>query len=208
MTYNETWFLMSEGEIYNDELLIRKIILDDSKAFQLIYEKYSRSLISFAASYLPDISDAEEIIQSVFVELWENRAQLDPDRFAKNYLYKVTVNKVFNHLKRKVIERKYLQYVDALDMNTFNEAERKIYDEELNEILNQLLEQLPEQQRKIFYLSRWDGLSHKEIAEQLQISVRTVENQIYRAVKYIRENIKTDHLIIFMIAELSLASYL
>lgn len=199
---------MFDAEKHADEMLIRKIMDDDSKAFQLVYEKYSRQLISFAASYLPDISDAEEIIQTVFVELWENRAQLDPQRFAKNYLYKVTVNKVFNHLKRKVIERKYLQYIEALDMNTFNEAEKKIYHEELDAILKQVLEQLPEQQRKIFYLSRWDGLSHKEIADQLQISVRTVENQIYRAVKYIRENIKTDHLIIFLIAELSLANYL
>lgn len=199
---------MSEGKIYNDELLVSEIIQGDAKAFQLIYEKYCPQLINFAASYLPDISDAEEIIQTVFVELWENRQQLDPQRFAKNYLYKITVNKVFNHLKRKVIERKYLQYVDALEMNTFNEAEKKIYHEELDAILQQLLEKLPEQQRKIFYLSRWEGLSHKEIAEQLQISVRTVENQVYRAVKYIRENIKPDHLIIFLISELTLANYL
>lgn len=199
---------MSEGKIYNDELLVSEIIQGDTKAFQLIYEKYCPQLINFAASYLPDISDAEEIIQTVFVELWENRQQLDPQRFAKNYLYKITVNKVFNHLKRKVIERKYLQYVDALEMNTFNEAEKKIHHEELDSILQQLLQQLPEQQRKIFYLSRWEGLSHKEIAEQLQISVRTVENQVYRAVKYIRENIKPDHLIIFLISELTLANYL
>ena len=199
---------MPEGKMNMDELLIREIKKGDTKAFQLIYEKYCPQLINFAASYLPDISDAEEIIQNVFVEMWENRQQLDSERFAKNYLYKITVNKVFNHLKRKVIERKYLQYIDALDMNTFNEAEKKIYNEELDAILQQVLEQLPEQQRKIFYMSRWEGLSHKEIADQLQISVRTVENQVYRAVKYIRENIKTDHLIIFLITELSLANYL
>jgi RNA polymerase sigma-70 factor (ECF subfamily) len=199
---------MPEKEIYNDEILVRKIILDDTKAFQILYEKYCRQLIHFAASYLPDISDAEEIVQNVFVELWEKRSLLDPERFAKNYLYKITVNKTYNYLKRRVVERKYLEYLDALETDSVNETEKKIYREELNEILKQLLENLPEQQRKIFYLSHWEGLSHKEISDQLHLSVRTVENQIYRAVKYIRENIKPNHLVIFLITELMLSNYL
>lgn len=208
MAFNAFRNQMPEGKINTDEALVRKIKLGDEKAFQLIYEKYCRQLIHFAASYLPDISDAEEIIQNVFVELWEKREQLDPERFVKNYLYKVTVNKVYNHLKRKVVERKYLQCFDAFETNTVNEAEKKIYREELDGILRQLLEKLPEQQRNIFYLSRWEGLPNKEIADQLQISIRTVENQVYRAVKYIRENIKTDHLIIFLISELMLSNCL
>jgi RNA polymerase sigma-70 factor (ECF subfamily) len=195
---------MPEGKINTDEALVREIKLGDEKAFQLIYENYCRQLIRFAASYLPDISDAEEIVQNVFVELWEKREQLDPEHFVKNYLYKVTVNKAYNHLKRKVVERKYLQCLDVLEASTVNEAEKKIYREELAGAINQLLSQLPEQQRNIFHLSRWEGLSNKEIAERLQISVRTVENQVYRAVKYIRENIKPDHLIVFLITELML----
>ncbi|MDX9881044.1 MAG: RNA polymerase sigma-70 factor [Prolixibacteraceae bacterium] len=195
---------MPGKDTHTDEELITKIKLGDENAFRMLYEKYCRQLIRFAASYLPDISDAEEIIQNVFVELWERREQLDPERFVKNYLYRVTVNKVYNHLKRKVVERKYLQCLDVLETNTINEAEKKIYREELAGAVNHLLDRLPEQQRVIFYLSRWEGLSHKEIADQLQISVRTVENQVYRAVKYIRENIKTDHLVVFLISELML----
>lgn len=195
---------MPEEKIHTDEALIVKIKLGDENAFQLLYENHCRQLIRFAASYLPDISDAEEIVQNVFVELWEKREQLDPERFAKNYLYRVTVNKVYNHLKHKVVERKYLQCLDVLESNTVNEAEKKIYREELAGAVNHLLARLPEQQRTIFYLSRWEGLSHKEIADQLQVSVRTVENQVYRAVKYIRENIKPDHLVVFLISELIL----
>lgn len=193
---------MPEKTTYSDEMLARRIVLHDESAFELLYERHSRQLLSFAASYLPDFFDAEEIVQSLFVELWEKREQIDPSRFSKSYLYRIAVNKVFNLLKQQVVEKKYLQYLSELETDTANETERKIYREELAGIVEQLLMKLPEQQRKIFYMSRWDGLSHKEIADRLQISVRTVENQVYRAFKYIRENIQTDYFILFLISDL------
>lgn len=176
-----------------DEKLLAKFRDGDMGAFQKIYSTYCEPLYRFAYSYLKDSFESEEIIQDVFLKVWEKRADVDLQKSFKSYLYRITVNKIFNELKHRVVKQKYEQHALKFDQITGETPESSIEFQELNKKLELLLARLPEQQRKILILSRWKGLSNAEIAETLDISLRTVENQIYRAAKFVKLHLKDDY---------------
>lgn len=180
-------------EDHIDEKLIRRFKRGDMKAFRKIYDTYCEPLFRFANSYLKDSFEAEEIVQDVFLKVWEKRDEVDEQKSFKSYLYRITVNKVFNELKHRVVKQKYEQHALNFDQVTSETPESSIQFQELNKQLDILLTKLPEQQRTIFIMSRWKGLTNAEIAENLSLSIRTVENQIYRAAKFIKLHLNEDY---------------
>ncbi|MCG6191015.1 RNA polymerase sigma-70 factor [Maribellus maritimus] len=188
---------------YDENQLTERIKSDDVDAFKKLYDLYCQQLLKFISQYLKETTEAEEIIQDVFLSVWENRKNLQIDKSVKSYLFRIAVNKVYNHLKRKVVERKFQYYLIHNDINSENDIEDKIYFKELKETIDQIISQLPDKQRKIFQLSRLDGTPHSEIAKKFNISIRTVENQIYRAGKFIKSKLSGDILILFLIVNLS-----
>ncbi|WP_158870344.1 RNA polymerase sigma-70 factor [Maribellus comscasis] len=188
---------------YDENQLTERIKSDDVDAFKKLYDLYCQQLLKFISQYLKETTEAEEIIQDVFLSVWENRKNLQIDKSVKSYLFQIAVNKVYNHLKRKVVERKYQYYLTHNDINSENDIEDKIYFKELKETIDQIISQLPDKQRKIFQLSRLDGTPHSEIAKKFNISIRTVENQIYRAGKFIKSKLSGDILFLFLIVNLS-----
>ena len=166
---------------------------DSQDAFEKLYYKYNKKLYYFALTYLDDHAEAEEVVQSVFVRLWENRSTLNETLSVKSFVYKSTVNACYNFLKKKVIRNKYFES----ELESINENEDRTYDEifykDLKHQIDTIVSSLPPRQQHIFYLSRFEGLSHLEIATRLNLSVRTVENQIYRALCLIKDNIKVEH---------------
>lgn len=193
---------MDEIPIYGNNQLIALVKSGDIKAFKILYDSYCRQLINFILKYLPEEADAEEILQDVFLSLWENHTNLQPNKSIKSYLFQIAVNKVYNHLKRKVVERKYQHYLSMNGSVSGNDVEDKIYFEELEETIGKILVQLPNQQCRIFQLSRIEEMSHAEIAKKLSLSVRTVENQIYRAHKFVKNKLTGDLLILYLIIDL------
>lgn len=168
-------------------------------AFQNIYDTFCKSLYRFTLSYMKDSFDAEEIVQDVFLKLWEKRDEVDEQKSFKSYLYRITVNKIFNELKHRIVKRKYDQHLLNFDLVTQETPESSIQFQELNKKLESLLSKLPEQQRTIFIMSRWQGLSNAEIAQNLNLSARTVENQIYRAAKFIKLHLNNDYPIVILL---------
>ena len=179
--------------------LIAKIKDGDVNAFRKIYDLHSKPLFRFSFSYLKDSFEAEEIVQDVFLKIWENRSNIDEEKSFKSYLYRITVNKIFNELKHRVVKQKYEQHAINIDRHSNETPDSTMQFHELNSKLENLLAQLPEQQRTIFILSRWKGLSNAEIAEKLSLSIRTVENQIYRAAKFIKLHISDDYPILILL---------
>lgn len=161
----------------------------DRFAFRQFYNLNSRKVFGFALTYLKSRSEAEEIIQAVFVKIWETRSSIQDNLSLKSYLYKITVNHIYNYIKYKKIRSGSIS-IDPEEPD--NSTLDNIYFNSLQENVNSLIEQLPEQRKLIFKLSRQEGLSYDQIAAKLQISVRTVESQVYKALKYLRKHLKED----------------
>jgi RNA polymerase sigma-70 factor (ECF subfamily) len=175
----------------DDGILVERIRQNDKDAFRLLYNRYSRKIFFFSLKQLGSESEAEELVQSVFIRIWENRESLDPVWPVKSYIYRSAVNYIYNFLKKKSIHDRYISAQAASGELQSDPTYEQVFFNDLEKSINSIVSVLPEQQQRIFQLSRNRGLSNKEIARILGISVRTVENQIYRAVKTIKIALKS-----------------
>jgi len=178
--------MVDQADIKSDEhLLLQKVKSGDAKAFEVIFKRYYPHLVLFAQKYLGDRDLSESLVQDVFVKMWERRLGLDI-RSLQGFLVVTVRNQCHNEMKHQKVVREHAkaeEKKDAFELPVFQET---VY---LNKI-NQVIAQLPEQRRKIFKMSRMDGLKYREIADKLNISPKTVEAQMGQALKYLRENLK------------------
>lgn len=179
----------------SDATLVRRLKENDKQAFELIFNKFSRKLYFFTLGYVHSQAEAEEIIQNVFIALWENRDMLSDAFPIQNYLYKVTINHIYNYFKHQLVRRRYVEKMILEETDENEETVQGILANDLGEIVNKFVGELPQSQQVIFRLSRMEGLSHSEIAHRLGLSVRSVENQIYRALKVIREKLNKESIL-------------
>jgi RNA polymerase sigma-70 factor (ECF subfamily) len=176
------------------EKIILQLKEGSKEAFRTLFDTFGPKIHAFAKSYLKNDEDAEELLQDVFLKLWEIRANLDTSKNIKSFLYKICVNLIYDLIRRKNIEQAYLEYSGqnhpSFGENTWHEV---IYNDMLNN-LETFVAAMPEQRQRIFRLSKEEGLSNDEIATQLNLSKRTVENQLYRAVSFLKEKLVTGSL--------------
>jgi RNA polymerase sigma-70 factor (ECF subfamily) len=162
---------------------------NDLTSFELLYNRYKRNIYSFALRYLKNPYEAEDVVQIAFINLWEHRSSLDEAQSVKSYLYRSVVNLIYNTYKKRAIRSRYVEY----ELNRLDHSSNPTYDlvlqHDLEKNINDVVSTLPPQQQKIFRLSRNSNFSHEEIAGKLDLSVRTVENQIYRTLKVIRKHL-------------------
>jgi RNA polymerase sigma-70 factor (ECF subfamily) len=171
-----------------DMTLLSSIREGDTHAFELLFVKYYAPLCLFAAKYTLDIDVARDVVQNLFVYLWENRLALRIENSVKSYL----ISAVRRNSIRLVQQRRLLQSIDILSEDS--QIAEELYDslelEELNRQLNDAIEQLPSQCKKIFKMSRFDEMKYAEIARELHLSVKTVEAQIGKALKLLHSKFK------------------
>lgn len=164
-----------------------RIKLGDEQAFELLFRKYYIRLCAFSNKFLNEPEDAKEIVQEVFVKIWEGRDEIDPEDSLKSYLFKIAQNLSINKLRRIKVESKYVEvfkivYLECHEYSSHDTLLAK----ELEENIANSISNLPTECRKVFELSRVEGLKYREIAEVLNISVKTVETQMTKALKYLR----------------------
>jgi len=173
----------------NSELLLR-LKEGNIVAFDSIYEQYCKRLYAFVIRYVKQESDAEEIVQEVFIKIWENRGKIDVYSSFESYLFTITYNSAISLLRKRVHEKKYVEHVKSLqEVNVASELTDDLYFNELNSKLQSLLLELTPRQREIFLLSREEGLTHDEIAKKLGISANTVKNHIVSVLNFLKSNI-------------------
>jgi RNA polymerase sigma-70 factor (ECF subfamily) len=173
-----------------DEELFAEIKLGNKQAFNVLFERYYVALCRFIFKMLRNTDDSEEIVQSFFVNFWLKRKIIIIVLSVKSYLYQSVKFAMFNFLKAKKnrteSEQKSSEQIQTGETpDDFEETQK------LKNRINKAVEILPEKCREIFLLSRLNGLTYREIAEYLEISVKTVENQMGTALKKIREYIKS-----------------
>ena len=164
---------------------ICKIRTGDARAFEQLLRLYCQPLIHFVCRYVRDTSTAENLVQEVFLAIWTHRSQLDPARSIKTYLYTAARNQALKHLRHSQVEQRSAADIEmALPHPQTPEDERQR--REIGVALAQAIEALSEKARIIFSMNRFDQLSYAEIAEIQGISIKTVETQMGRALKFLR----------------------
>lgn len=156
----------------------------------MYFKSYYQSLCSYAWSYLKDTEEAEEVVQNTFVSIWEKRDSLNIQTSAKSYLYAMVRNACLNLIKHQKIKQKYAGEAMALANDGYEAVTHEVSSRELETRINVALETLPEQCRLVFKLSRFEDLKYAEIAEHLNISVKTVENHMGKALRLMREQLR------------------
>ncbi|MBQ8530624.1 MAG: RNA polymerase sigma-70 factor [Parabacteroides sp.] len=169
------------------ELIIR-LKQGSKEAFTTLYKQYWKQVYDFSCLYLTSVSAAEEVVQEVFIKVWESREFLREDDNFKGLLFIITRNMIFNQHRKKLNEDFYRVTVLAA-MEKSYDIEDEIETNNLREYIDLLIEELPPRRREIFNLSRKENKSYKEIALLLNISEKTVENQIHEALKFLKKNI-------------------
>ena len=170
--------------------IVKEIQSGNERVFEALFRSHYESLHIFAKSFIADPDQAEEIVQDVFFKIWEKRHQLDITTSIKAYLYSSVRNTCLNYIKHLKVRAGYADFAMNNNSETFSDVDEQVEYSELEEKIRALMESLPEQCQRIFRMSRFDGKKQREIAEELGISIKTVENQMGRALKVMREGLK------------------
>ncbi len=171
-----------------DSLYIKGLKEGDRIVFEQIFREYYPFLCNFARRYTSDKSSAEEVVQDFFCRLWDKQNEISISTGLSSYLRKSVINHCLNFNRKLETERKFVSFGENLeevygttDINSNNE---------LSEHLSKALSQLPEKRREIFELSRFEGLKYHEIAQKLNINIKTVETQMTRSLDFMRKYLK------------------
>jgi len=175
--------------VEDESIVVSRLRSKDKAAFALVFNANYGALIAYAMRFLDEREDAEEIVQDVFVKFWDKCADLAPDSSIKSYLYRSVHNTCLNQLKHDKVKDAYRQHVihfleKSAEMNTEHPDPDKLRAEIMGAI-----DELPPRCSEIFKLSRLEGLKYQEIADHLEISVKTVEVQMGKALRVLREKL-------------------
>jgi RNA polymerase sigma-70 factor (family 1) len=179
--------------------LIEKLKSGDEKSFEYIFKAYYPSLAVFAKKYVYDLDLGKELVQDLFVKLYENRENLQINSSLKSYLFKSVQNKCLTYISQTQLRSKHLENVAVIERARELDESDYMEQVELEENIHNSIGSLPEQCKRIFKMSRMEGRKNKEIADELNISIRTVETQISKALKVLRENLSKYMLIIIVL---------
>ena len=183
-------------KLLNTELTNR-LKTGDPKAFEILFSNWFEPLVNFSVQYIRDPEVARNIVQTIFMKVWEKRQLINEELNIKSYLFTATKNDCLSYLRHLRIENRYFETTtaqlsdyqlnyEALEQLSFDPVDL----ENIDRIIRDTVRQLPERCREVFIMSRYEDMRNKEIAEKLNISVKAVEANISRALKALRENLR------------------
>lgn len=179
-----------EKLLHTEKELVKKLKEGDSFAFEVLFYKYRNKIKGFAKQLVPTQIDPEEIVQEVFVRVWLKKEAINPDKDFQSYLFSIAKHLVIDHLKSAVNRRLYFVEEHFQQDLMIEEGPESTIPENAEEKLRNLIQQIPERRREIFCLSRFEGLSYKQIAGRLNITENTVDSQIRNALAFLRKEFR------------------
>jgi len=175
----------------NDLFILKKIKDGDIKAFEQVFRQYYAPLYLYSFSITGQREVSEEIVQELFYTVWKNREELQILRSLKSYLYGAVRNESLKHLEHRKIQERYKERTLSLQKDIHDQTPHEQMEyRELETVINRTLEQLPERRLRIFRMHHMDGKKYKEIADQLSLSVKTVEAEMTKAYQVLRREIE------------------
>lgn len=191
-------------EKHDDHNLVQLLQKGNVAAFDSLFEVYSPKLYSFALKYFKNESDSEELVQEVFVQVWEHRLMLKSEFSFKSYLFTIALNQIRKHFKKKAITLRYLESLqkdpETADIQTIQNDNY----ESVLKAINLIIGQMPPRRLEIFMKSKLEGKRSKEIAAELHISVGTVDNQVSESLRFIRSKLRNEDFAMLLFAVLYL----
>jgi len=171
-------------------------------AFDFVYKKYSKSLLSRMQRMVKSPEIADELLQDVFLKVWTNRADIDLDKSFKGWIFTIAQTTVFTYYRKLALDKKMQQHVLEVFVEFYEQTEEYIFNKERMQLLNSAVDQLPPQRKEIFRLCKIEGKSYQEAAELLSISPSTVSNQLVSATKSVKRYVffHSQEFLIFCIA--------
>jgi RNA polymerase sigma-19 factor, ECF subfamily len=181
--------------VLDESTLIAGLNDGSTSAFNKIYSLYCKRIYNFCLQLIHSSDIAQEIVQKVFVALWEQRLQVDKNQSLTSYLYSIARYMVYQEFRQQVYKKAAFDHfiLNSIDLNESTKDE--VLFNELLSFLESVIGSLPERQKEIFRLSRFSGLTYKQIAAKLSITENTVDTQIRRALKFIRKKYQTHYII-------------
>lgn len=176
---------------FNLNTVLLNLANNDKKALEDLFNYYYPRLYKFSKSFLKIEEGIDDILQEVFIKIWNNRSAIRSAETFNPFIFTMTRNLLLNELRRRLNKQKIKDEILKLSVTAEYHSFEKLDYKELKETVDQIVGNLPEKQREIFILSRYQGLSHKEIAEKLNISTKTVEYHIHQCTNTIK--IKLEH---------------
>lgn len=158
--------------------------------FENVFKSYYSRLCNFANTIVCDSFEAEEMVQHTFLTIWENREVISIHTSLKSYLYRAVHNHCLNRVKHLKVRKAHSDFMKYQDEPVFDNASQHIISSELEQQINKAIQEMPQQCRTVFVLSRFENLTYAEIAEQMDISIKTVEKHMMKALKIMREDLK------------------
>ena len=166
----------------------------NAKAFDHFFDLYGKRLFFFSLGYLKSKNEAEEVVQEVFYKIWKNRKSINPDLSFKAYIFRIAFNHIQELFQKLNHEQAYRDEIINSNLAFTNELEDRTNYQSLLELVDQLIEKLPPRQKEILIRKRKLGQSVKEIAEDLSISPKTVENHLTEALKKVRSGLADENI--------------
>jgi RNA polymerase sigma-70 factor (family 1) len=174
----------------SENQLVTGLRNSDEKVFETIFRNYYERLCNYANSILNDMDEAEEIVQNTFLIVWERSSNTVIHTSVKSYLYQSVHNHCLNRIKHYKVRRQHNEYYRHQSENIADSPSQLLMGAELEQKITKAIEELPKQCKIIFKLSRFENLTYAEIANQLSLSVKTVDNHMVRALRILREKLK------------------
>jgi len=179
---------MKQQNLYNEYELFQQLTSGDEKAFEQIFHHYFPFIVSFVLKITHTQHTAEEIAQEAFLRLWQRREEFQQISNVRAWLYRVSANLAFDHLKKEANHNQLIRFY-CQRPGDYDDTEKMFDLKQSKAIIADVVNHLPEQQKMAYRLSREEGLNHQEIADKMNISANTVKNHITKALQKIKQAI-------------------
>lgn len=186
--------------VRNEESFVFSRMVDgDKEAFRFFFEKYYTDMVNLVNLYLHDSMMSEEIVQDIFIYLWEKKEQIKIETSLKSYLLRASKNKSLNYIRNEKNKLNIHSRLADLNKGTSEMPDNVMDANQLRDIINAAIDSLPERCREIYIMGKEKNMSYKEISDELEISVKTVEVQMGKALKRLREQLRPYYKDIFIL---------